>query len=361
MTSLLAVAAMILLSAQSDASALLQRLEGLDEAAAARLVATERDATRRALDDLLARVDASVHSQRDRPEQRRVQYDEQTLALGIRVSALYARATGDASYSRRFDARKQRLAGTVLLNDRKYAEALKPLTAALEEAVALDDDWLHVITRVNLAYAHLELGHGEAALRESERARDAARSLDDRARTLTLYNLGSVHLHLRNYGQSVEFSRQAAALSRSAGIRLWQGNALLNMGAAHQQLGDLTASQAAFEDALGVLTKTSDRLGTGRALYNLAVVAARQERYRDAATLMERALPIIRGTDIRHSHEIEITPERYHNPFEVAALEVLVECYTQLGESDPAAAHMTALREARARAPQGGHSHKIPH
>jgi len=361
MTILLPLAASVLLSGQLDPSVLLQRVEGLDDAAAARLVAAEGPATRGALDDLLARLDASVHSQRDRPEQRRVQYDEQTLVLGIRLSGLYAQATGDRVYSRRFEARQQRLAGTVLLNDRRYTEALVPLTAALAEAVALGDNWLHVITRVNLAYAHLELGHGHEARRESERAADAARALDDRARTLTLYNLGSVHLHLRNYGESAEFSRQAVALSRSAGIRVWQGNALLNMGAAYQQLGDLKASRVAFEEALGVLSQTGDRLGTGRALYNLAVVATRQERYRDAAAFMERALPIIRGTDIRHSHEIEVEPERYHNLFEVSALEVLVECYTQLNETDRAAAHMIALREARARAPHAGHSHKMPH
>ena len=352
--------ALLLLSMQADNAALLTRLKTLDNAAAARVVAAETTATREILDQLVAQVDASVHSDRQRPEQRRVEYDREALTLGLRLGSLFGRATGDRTYVRRFEARKQRLEGTQLLNDRRYRDALKPLTAALAEAQTLGDKWLQAITRVNLAYGRLELGHGQEALAQSERAAEIAGTLDDKARALTLYNLASVHLHLKNFQRSVEYSRQAVAVSQKAGVKLWEGNSLLNLGAGLQQQDDLEASRVAFEQALAVLETTRDRIGAGRALYNLGLIAVEQERYEPAAEYIERALPIIRSADIRHSHEIELDPARYQNPIEVAALQILIDIYSRTGQEDRKATHMAALRQVRARPDPAGHSHKTP-
>ena len=66
--------AALLLWIQVDTTSLLERLKTLDESSAKRAVAADPSATRALLDDLLVRVDASVHSERQRPEQRRVQY-----------------------------------------------------------------------------------------------------------------------------------------------------------------------------------------------------------------------------------------------------------------------------------------------
>jgi tetratricopeptide (TPR) repeat protein len=349
--------ALLLLAVQADNPALLARLKALDNAAALKVIATERSATREVLDRLIEQVDGSVHSDRQRPEQRRVQYDREALTLGQRVSSLYGRATGDRTYLRRFEARKLRLDGTQLLNDRRYRDALKPLTTALSEADALGDKWLQAITRVNLAYGRLELGHGQQALAESERAAEIASALDDKARGLTLYNLASVHLHLKNFQRSIEYSRQAVAVSQKAGIRIWEGNSLLNLGAALQQSGDVDAARTAFEQALGVLEKTRDQLGTGRALYNLGALALDQERFESAASYLERALPVIRVVDIRHSHEIELDAKRYRNPFEASALQMLIEVYTRTGQQDLRAGHLAALRRIQAAAP-AAHSHR---
>lgn len=351
------IAAVVLL-AQAGAPPLLDRLNTLDDTAAARLVAADPAATGRSLEELLARVDASVHSDRDRPEQRRVQYDRTALALGARVSGLYADATGDRRYARRFAAREQRLAGTVLLNERRYRDAIVPLTKALRESRVLEDRWLETITRVNLAYAHLELGQRKQALAECERASEVSAGLDDKARGLTLFNLASVHLHLGNFTESLAYSRQAIDMSRKAGIKLWEGNSLLNLGAAHQQLGEDDEARAAFEQGLAVLEQTKDRLGVGRTLYNLGLLAAGEQRYADAASYLERALPIIRDVDIRHSHAIEANKDQYQNPFELSALRLLVDAYMKIGDEKRAAAHMADLKRVEAqRPPPGGHAH----
>ena len=51
-----------------------------------------------------------------------------------------------------------------------------------------------------------------------------------------------------------------------------------------------------------------------------------------AAAYLERALPIIREADIRHSHEIELDPKHYQNPVEVSALQALVDVYLRSGD-----------------------------
>ena len=360
MIILVPLAASLVLLTQADQSNLLGRLERLDDAGATRVISSERAAARQLLDELMERVDASVHSDRQKPEQRRVRYDAEALTSGLRIGRLYGRATADRSYSGRFEARKQRLQGTELLNERRYREALKPLTAALAAAQALDDKWLQAITRVNLAYGHLELGHGQEALAQSEQAAEIASTLGDRARGLTLYNLASVHLHLKNFAQSIGYSAQAVAVSRTAGNKLWEGNSLINIGAARQALGDLQAAEGAFLSALEVLETTRDRIGPGRALYNLGMVKLNQGRSAEAAAYLERALPIIRSADIRHSHEIELQAERYQNPIEVATLQALIEIYSETGDKARADAHLTALREIRSRA-KPAHVHKTPH
>ena len=333
-----------------DAPAFIDRLATLDDAAAARAVAADPAATRAALDGLIAKVDASVHSDRKQPEQRRVEFDESSLALGRRVSRMLASATGDRVYLRRFAARTQRLDGTRLLNDRKYRSALAPLTAALREARALDDRWLETITHVNLAYAHLELGRGEQAVADCKAALAIARTLDARARALALLNLGSAYLHIGKFEPSIEYSNQAVAASREAGIRLWEGNSLLNLGGAHHRLGHLEEARQAFEQALAVLEKTNDRLGIGRTLYNLGLLAS-DGRPAEAVAYLERALPIIRSVDIRHSHSIELERAKYQNPYELSALQMLVSASVAAGDEQRAATYQAELRRVEAMRP----------
>ena len=356
---MLALTALLLLI-QATQPPLLDRLKGMSEPAAARAVKADPTGTRSALDTLLTRVDASVHSDRQRPEQRRVQYDREALGLGTRVGSAFAAATGDRTYVRRFTARQQRLNGTELLNKRRYRQALVPLAAALRESRALGDTWLEIITRINIAYAQLELGRGPQALAECQQAAERASALDVRARALALFNLGSIHLHLGNAAASIQHSREAVTASREAGIRLWEGNALINIGAAHLQTGEIDRSRETFEQALEVLQKTSDRLGQGRVLYNLGLVAVQQQRLEDAAMYMERALPIIRAVDIRHSHEIETAPADYQNPVERSALRVLIDAYATLEQKDKEAVHAAALQRLDARLRSTGHSHRPP-
>lgn len=359
---LVAAVTALLVAPRQPGGALLDQLKTLqgDRSAALRVVREHRTEVRALLDDLREKFDASIYSVRTRPEQRKVAYNGEALDLGLAIGRLYADVAGDARPFRHFTARKLRIEGTELLNARSYPPALSKLEAALGEAAALDDVWLMVVTRLNLAYAEIELGHAGRARELCARAAKDAERLGPRAKGLAEFDLASAYIHSEMYTAAIPHAEAAVRYSREAGIKLWEGNALLNLGLAYRQLGDPSAARAALERALAVIAQTADQLGTGRALYNLALVATDERDYVAAAAYLERALPIIERVDVRHSHEIELDPKQYYNPVQEAALRLIIGTYTRLGEPAKARRHQAALDALVATRPQtagSGHAH----
>ena len=150
-------------------------------------------------------------------------------------------------------------------------------------------------------------------------------------------------MHLEEYTASIPYSEAAVRYSREARIKLWEGNALLNLGVAYRQIGDSTRARSSLEEALAVITQTADQLGTGRTLYNLALVSTDERDYAKAAAYLERALPIIASVDVRHSHEIELDPKRYYNSVLESALRLIIRTYNTLHEPAKAARHQATL------------------
>src|SRR5262249_27694325 len=117
---------------------------------------------------------------------------------------------------------------------------------------------------------------------------------------------------------------------------------------AYQRLGRNDEARATFTQARDVLIQTQDRLGIGRAHYNLALLSADFGDYTSAAADMERALPIIRAVDIRHSHEIDERPgQKPANPIEAEALALLVKWFTALDEPEKVRRYSIELKAAR--------------
>ena len=123
------------------------------------------------LGTVLADFDSSIHSWRDQPEQRRVQYSETTLEKGLQLSRVVAQVSGDDTFQRRFEARRDRIQATELLNDGDFQEALSLIESVRSTARQLEDRSFLFSTYLSSAYAHL--GQGDAGIRAS-RLRDRA-------------------------------------------------------------------------------------------------------------------------------------------------------------------------------------------
>jgi len=285
-----------------------------------------------ALETLLADFDSSIHSWRDKPEQRRVQYSEAILGKGLQLSQVVAEASGDDTFQRRFEARRDRVQATELLNDGEFQEALSLIESVRSTARQLEDRSFLFSTYLSSAYAHLGQGMPEAALADCEIALQLAREIGDRVKyTLALFNLGTAHLHLGHYDQALTHSREAAQSAAEIENLIWEANAWLNVGYVGIMQNRYPSAEAALERTLTLSRKAGDPLGEGRALYNLGIVYSKQERWDLARDHLEQSLKFIREVDIRHSHEID-----GYNHVEKDALERLLYSYQQLNLEDPA-------------------------
>jgi len=285
-----------------------------------------------ALETLLADFDSSIHSWRDKPEQRRVQYSDTILSDGLRLGQAVAEVSGDDTFQRRFEARRDRVQATELLNDGEFQEALALIESVRSTARQLEDRSFLFSTYLSSAYAHLGQGMPKSALADCEIALKLAREIGDRVKyTLALFNLGTAHLHLGHYDQALTHSREAAQSAAEIGNLIWEANAWLNVGYVGIMQNRYPSAEAALEQTLALSQKAGDPLGEGRAFYNLGIVYSKQERWELARDHLERSLKFIREVDIRHSHDIDD-----YNYVEKDALERLLYSYQQLNLEDPA-------------------------
>ena len=284
------------------------------------------------VEELLSRFDSSIHSWRDRPEQRRVRYSDDLLQSGLQLTRLVTEVTGDNTLERRFEARRDRVRATELLNDGEFDAAMALIESVRGTAKELEDQSFLFSTYLSSAYAYLGTGQPERALVDCELALSVAREIGEGVQlTLALFNVGTAHLHLGNYDESLTYSLQAAEGAAEIGNKVWHANAWLNVG--YVQI-----MKAQYEPALESLRRTmtlsqeaGDPLGEGRAWYNLGIVYFRMRQWTSARDHLEQALKFIREVDIRHSHDIT-----EFNTIERDALERLLLSYEQLNVTDAA-------------------------
>ncbi len=284
------------------------------------------------LEELLSRFDSSIHSWRDRPEQRRVQYSDDLLQSGLRLTQLMTQVTGDNTLERRFKAREDRVRATELLNDGEFDEALALIESVRATAKELEDQSFLFSTYLSSAYAYLGTGRPEKALVDCELALSVARNLGPGAQlTLALFNVGTAHLHLGNFDESLTYSLQAAEGAAAIGNKIWHANAWLNVGYVQIMKEQYEPALESLRRTMTLSQEAGDPLGEGRAWYNLGIVYFRLRQWTSARDHLEQALKFIRDVDIRHSHDIT-----EFNTIEKDALERLLVSYEQLDVSDPA-------------------------
>jgi tetratricopeptide (TPR) repeat protein len=345
-------------TAQFDVSAWLEVIEsGHLEQVEAEIRQHPENATP-ILETLLSRFDSSVHSWRDRPEQRRVRYSDDLLRNGLELTRVVTEVTGDSTLQRRFEARKDRIRATELLNDGEFDEAMALIESVRGTARELEDRSFLFSTYLSSAYAYLGTGRPERALVDCELALKVAREVGESVKlTLALFNMGTAHLHLGNYDESLQYSLQAAEAAGEIGNRIWQANAWLNVGYVQIMKAEYEPAIESLRRTLSLSQEAGDPLGEGRAYYNLGIVYFKLRQWPSARDYLDQALQFIREVDIRHSHDIT-----EFNTIERDALVRLLHSYRQLNVTDPAVLEPIEHRLAefdQMSDPGGGHAH--PH
>ncbi len=310
------------------------------------------------VEELLSRFDSSVHSWRDRPEQRRVRYSDDLLQNGLTLTRLVTELTGDNTLERRFEARRDRVRATQMLNDGTFDEAMALIESVRSTARELEDQSFLFSTYLSSAYAYLGTGRPEKALIDCELALTLAREIGESGNlALALFNLGTAHLHLGNHDESLTYSLQAAEAAAEIGNKIWQANAWLNVGYAQIMKNQNGPAIGSLQRTLSLSQEAGDPLGEGRAWYNLGIAYFRLSQWKPARDHLEHAIEFIREVDIRHSHDIT-----EFNTIERDALRRLLHSYQQLNLTDRALLEPIELRlkEFEKMAAQGadaGHSH----
>jgi tetratricopeptide (TPR) repeat protein len=292
----------------------------------------EPDRAKAAVESLIADFDHSIHSWRDAPEQRRVNYSDTLLDSGLELSQMVTEVTGDDFLQRRFEARRDRVTATELLNDGDFEEALSVIQEVRATARLLEDQSFLFSTYLSSAYAHLGMGMPEKTLEDSQTALQIATRIGEEVKyTLALFNLGTAYLHLGQNDEALRYSSEAAESAAQIGNSIWEANAWLNVGYVEITQRNNQAAAEAFGKALSLSQKAGDPLGEGRAYYNLGIAYLNQEEWGLAREHLESSLRFIRDIDIRHSHDID-----EYNYVEKFTLEALLNIYEQLNLEDSA-------------------------
>ena len=132
------------------------------------------------IEELLSQFDSSVHSWRDRPEQRRIRYSDDLLQSGLKLTRLVTELTGDNTFERRFEARRDRVRATQMLNDGEFDEAMALIESVRGTARELEDQSFLFSTYLSSAYAFLGTGQPDKALVDCELALSLAREMGER-------------------------------------------------------------------------------------------------------------------------------------------------------------------------------------
>ncbi|MEE2839794.1 MAG: tetratricopeptide repeat protein [Acidobacteriota bacterium] len=310
------------------------------------------------IEELLSQFDSSVHSWRDRPEQRRVRYSDDLLQSGLELTRLVTELTGDNTFERRFEARRDRVRATQMLNDGEFDEAMALIESVRDTARELEDQSFLFSTYLSSAYAFLGTGRPDKALIDCELALSLAREIGERVNlTLALFNLGTAHLHLGNHDESLTYSLQAAEAASEIGNKIWQANAWLNVGYVQIMKDQYGPAIESLRRTRSLSQEAGDPLGEGRAWYNLGIAYFRLRQWESTRDHLEHALEFIREVDIRHSHDIT-----EFNTIERDALQRLLHSYQQLNLTDRALLEPIEqrLEEFEQMSDQGGepgHSH----
>ncbi|MEM0978690.1 MAG: tetratricopeptide repeat protein [Cyanobacteria bacterium P01_H01_bin.58] len=146
-------------------------------------------------------------------------------------------------------------------------------------------------------------GQFEAAIQTYESALTLYQEVGDRSGELfTLMNLGLAHNNLGQYEQAIRFfepalnlAREAATPEEQATQRKLEGDTLGGLALAYRELGQYEQAIALFREQIPILRELEDRFGEGRALGRLGIAYRESGQFEQAIEVLQQRIEIARA------------------------------------------------------------------
>lgn len=154
----------------------------------------------------------------------------------------------------------------------QYEKALASLEKALSISAAVDDEAAVAETLSSLGRSHLALGHLDKAQACFQQSRQAAFGVNQpELLAQALGGLGTVDLHRQQPQNAVDWITEALELPLDD-PGTTRATLLHDLGSAHRKLGDSTAAESYFLQALAMHEPLRDLTGIAADCYSLALL-----------------------------------------------------------------------------------------
>ncbi|MBD2328732.1 CHAT domain-containing tetratricopeptide repeat protein [Alkalinema sp. FACHB-956] len=140
-----------------------------------------------------------------------------------------------------------------------------------------------------------QTGQFEAALQSWQKALTIYRAIkDQQGEGDALGNLGAAYNVMGNYPKAIEYHQQSLAIAQQNQSRRSEGNILGNLGNAYLSLGDYPEAIEYYEKSLAIAREIKDKRGEGNFLGNLGIAYNALGNYPKAIAYQEQSLAITR-------------------------------------------------------------------
>ncbi|WP_406003221.1 ATP-binding protein [Streptomyces sp. NBC_00829] len=194
------------------------------------------------------------------------------------------------AHDRRSAAKLHRCLGELTTILDRYPEALDHFERTLQLAEELGPAYRASAT-AGLAYVHRLLGHYSLAVHHFERAVELARSAANvNCMVYATNGIGVIDLEQGRVEAALERFTECLEVSRAAGYRPGEAQALRCQGQSQRALGAYPAAADSFRRAASISDELGDRLSATHAACWLGDVLVRQGEQREGRRLLARSL-----------------------------------------------------------------------
>ena len=194
--------------------------------------------------------------------------------------------------------------GSQQLNSAQQATAPETPTAQDEKHLAAE----RIITEAEQLYAKGTVESRRAAIEKYQEASALFRAVGDKKEEAdALSNVGAIYESLGDKQKAIEFFEQALPLRREAGDRPGEAVTLNNFGVAYRSLGEMQKALEYYQQSLAVTRLTGDRDNQASTLNNIGAVYRALGEIQKALDVYATALPLFQALKNRRGEAVTLS------------------------------------------------------